>query len=151
MALAKRKKALEVEEPDDRPALLTPSKRARRNDLAGNSIVNAADFFSGAPGLGSGVSTPSAAYPGTAHSSGGPATQGPEASYLVHWQSVQLFLPLDEDVERRAWYLLSRTVRATNDFAAGELQVGGATGGHGRTKGLIPGRSNRRNDLLPSA
>lgn len=105
------------------PSLLTPSKRQRRNALSGDSIVDARHFFSGAPSAGAGPGpgwTPGAR-------SGHANLQGPAAGYLVHWQSVQIFLHLDEDVERRSWDLLERTVQGTGDFAAG-LQVGRSSG-----------------------
>lgn len=104
----------------------TPSKRQRRNALSGDSIVNAADFFSGtwAPTQPSNLAPTAFAVPGTPGTASRTGGHDAESAYQMHFQSVQVFMPLDDDVEKRAWDILLRTVNGTGDFANGELKVG---------------------------
>jgi hypothetical protein len=101
---SKRRHALEELANADRdvdPAA-TASKRQRgARGLAGDTVVNSAEFF---------------AVPNAAPSGNGtrPGTPGPEAAFQVHFQSLQVFITLDDDVEKKAWELLKTTVRAAD-------------------------------------
>lgn len=94
MTSNKRQHHLSAPPPSGEDPTATPWKRRRGADArSGNEVVRLSEFLAVPPS---------------------PAQLSD--AYLTHWQSLLVFLLLDEDTAGRAWLLLQRTVGA-QDFA----------------------------------